>query len=82
VISADSRIVDVGKQESLLDEIFDNFLKGSSVFRNRDVLGHDYVPQDLPHRDDHIRHLAEILAPALKGSICSNALIYGKTAFA
>jgi len=69
----------VGKQESLLDQVFDNFLKGSSVFRNRDVLRHDYVPQDLPHRDDHIRHLAEILAPALKGSVCSNALIYGKT---
>lgn len=67
------------KQGSMLEEIFDNFLKGSGVFRNRQVLRHDHVPQSLPHREDHIRHLAEILAPALKGSLCSNALIYGKT---
>lgn len=67
------------EQNSMVQEIFDNFLKGSEVFRDRDVLRHDYVPEVLPHRADHIRHLAEILAPALKGSLCSNALIYGKT---
>jgi len=66
-------------QDKMMQGIFDNFLKGSKIFKDREVLRHDYVPEVLPHRADYIRHLAEILAPALKGSLCSNALIYGKT---
>jgi len=66
-------------QENILQEIFDNFLRGSTVFKRREALRHDYVPDSLPHREDHIRHLAEILAPALRGLLSSNVLIYGKT---
>jgi cell division control protein 6 len=66
-------------QENALDEIFNGFLKGSAVFRNREALRHDYVPESLPHREEQIRHLGEMLAPSLRGSICSNILIYGKT---
>ena len=66
-------------KKNVLDEVFDKFLRGSTVFRNREVLRHDYVPENLPHRREHIRYLGEILAPALRGSLCSNALIYGKT---
>jgi len=69
----------VDSQRGILEEVFSNFLKGSSVFRSREALRHDYVPESLPHREDHIRYLGEILAPALKGSLCSNTLIYGKT---
>ena len=64
---------------SPVDEVFDQFLKGNTIFKNRDVLRHDYVPEKLPHREEEIRTLASILAPALKGQKCSNVFIYGKT---
>ncbi|MCX8171226.1 MAG: ORC1-type DNA replication protein, partial [Candidatus Bathyarchaeota archaeon] len=66
-------------QENILDEIFAHFLKGSKIFKNREVLRHDYVPDNLPHRREEILRLAEITAPALRGSPCSNVFIYGKT---
>jgi cell division control protein 6 len=66
-------------QKSILEEVFDNFLKGSRVFRTREALRHNYIPEHLPHRGEHIRYLGEVLAPALKGSLSSNVLIYGKT---
>ena len=65
--------------DNILDEVFTRFLEGSKIFRNREVLRHDYIPEKLPHREEQIRYLGEILAPALKGSLCSNVLIYGKT---
>jgi len=64
---------------SSVEEVFEHFLRGSSIFRNRDVLRHDYVPERLPHREAEIRILAGILAPALGGQKCSNVFIYGKT---
>ncbi|RLI11385.1 cell division control protein Cdc6, partial [Candidatus Bathyarchaeota archaeon] len=62
-----------------VDEVFERFLNGSPIFKNRDVLRHDYVPDRLPHREDEIRTLAAILAPALRGQKCSNVFIYGMT---
>jgi len=62
----------------VLDTIFDRFLNRARIFRNRDVLRHDYIPSHLPHRDNEIRHVGEIVAPALQGCRCSNLFIYGK----
>ncbi len=59
--------------------IFENILTSPKIFKNRDVLRHTYTPDDLPHRDEQIRMLASILAPALRGETPSNVLIYGKT---
>ena len=67
------------EQRSVLDDVFDSFLKGSTTFKNREALRHNYIPNNLPHREEHIRYIGQILAPSLKGSLCSNALIYGKT---
>ena len=64
---------------STLDEVFDRFLNGNTIFRNREVLRHDYVPEKLPHRETEIKHLGSIVAPTLKGYRCSNVFIYGKT---
>ena len=64
---------------TVLDDVFQRFLKGSSVFVDRDVLRHDYVPENLPHREEQIRCFGEIVVPVLRGSRCSNAFIYGKT---
>lgn len=59
--------------------VFDGFLNGKRLLRNREVLRHDYVPETLPHRETQIRFLGETVAPVLKGERCSNIFIYGKT---
>ncbi|MEM2631542.1 MAG: ORC1-type DNA replication protein [Candidatus Bathyarchaeia archaeon] len=64
---------------SLLDEVFNKFVNDSSIFKDRDVLRHDYLPERLPHREAQIKRLGETIAPVLKGSRCSNIFIYGKT---
>lgn len=63
----------------ILDDVFLRFVKGASVFRDREVLRHDYLPDRLPHREDQIRRLGETVAPVLKGARCSNVFIYGQT---
>ena len=67
------------KETNVLDGVFNQFLQSACVFRDREILRHDYVPENLPHREEQIRFLGEIVAPVLKGERCSNILIYGKT---
>ncbi|EQD46712.1 orc1/cdc6 family replication initiation protein, partial [mine drainage metagenome] len=51
----------------------------SELFRgSREVLRESFVPARLPHREEQTRLVAEILAPALRGDLPSNLLIYGK----
>ena len=69
----------VGDNYDILDNVFENFIKGPTIFRNRDVLRHDYLPDRLPHREEQIRLLGSTVAPVLKESRCSNVFIYGKT---
>ncbi|MEM1852068.1 MAG: orc1/cdc6 family replication initiation protein, partial [Acidilobaceae archaeon] len=51
----------------------------SKIFRDREKLLPDYVPEALPHRDAEIRKVASVLAPALRGEKPSNLFIYGLT---
>jgi cell division control protein 6 len=62
-----------------LEALFDRFMNGSSIFNDREVLRHDFIPENLPHRENEILKLGAILAPALRGAKCSNVFIYGKT---
>ena len=64
---------------SILDDVFDNFVNNIRLFKDREVLRHDYIPDKLPHREDQIRLLGETVAPVLKDARCSNIFIYGKT---
>jgi cell division control protein 6 len=64
---------------NILNDIFENFIKGAKLFRDREVLRHDYLPVKLPHRENQIRLLGEAVAPVLKDARCSNIFIYGKT---
>ncbi len=64
---------------NILDDVFENFLKGAKLFRDREVLRHDYLPEKLPHRESQIRLLGGAVAPVLKNARCSNIFIYGKT---
>jgi cell division control protein 6 len=62
-----------------LEDVLKKALQRPRIFVNREVMRSDYVPNKLPHRDEHIRRLGEILSPALSLSKPSNAFIYGKT---
>mgnify|MGYP005663256145 CR=1 FL=1 len=67
------------KSQDRLDSLFEKFMGDSPIFLDRDVLSHDFIPDELPHREEEIFRLASILAPSLKGVKCSNLFIYGKT---
>lgn len=64
---------------SVLDDVFDNFVKSAKLFKDREVLRHDYLPEKLPHREDQIRLLGSTVAPVLRDARSSNIFIYGKT---
>ncbi len=66
------------KQQTLQD-IFSNYVQNQTVFKNKDVLSPDYIPEMTIHRDEQIKQLASILSPALRGLKVSNVFIYGKT---
>jgi archaeal cell division control protein 6 len=64
---------------NILDDVFEKFVNGAKLFKDREVLRHDYVPEKLPHREEQIRVLGQAVAPILKDARCSNIFIYGKT---
>ncbi|MGC9012136.1 Cdc6/Cdc18 family protein [Thermogladius sp.] len=64
----------------IIDELVKNLKAPSTkIFKNREILHPEYVPEVLPHRENEIRRLAEILVVALRGERPSNALLYGLT---
>ncbi len=69
----------VNVMEKPLDKLFDKFLQGQGIFKDRDALRPTYVPEDLPFRDEQMGRLGSILGPALRGAPPSNILCYGKT---
>jgi cell division control protein 6 len=64
---------------NILDDVFEKFVNGAKLFKDREVLRHDYLPEKLPHREEQIRLLGETVAPVLRDARCSNIFIYGKT---
>jgi len=64
---------------AILDSVFEKFVNGAKLFKDREVLRHDYLPDKLPHREEQIRRLGETVAPVLRDARCSNIFIYGKT---
>ena len=62
-----------------MDNLFEGLISGGGIFANKEVLRSTYVPEKLPHRNEQITGLADILSSALKGETPSNILIYGKT---
>ena len=65
--------------ENGLEGFFGVFMKKESVFFDKKTLQPTYNPETVLHREDQIKQIANILAPALKGDKPSNILIYGKT---
>jgi len=64
---------------NILDDVFEKFVNDANLFKDREVLRHDYIPEKLPHREEQIQLLGQTVAPVLKDARCSNIFIYGKT---
>lgn len=62
-----------------LDGFFENYLTRESLFLDKKTLQSAYTPTEIPHREDQIQGIAEILAPCLKLEKPSNLFVYGKT---
>ena len=58
---------------------FENFLKDNHIFTNKKMLQSNYYPESIVHRDEFVKEIASILAPALKSDRPSNLFVYGKT---
>jgi len=63
---------------NIIDEVLSS-LRKSLIFRNREILLPDYVPEELPHRETQIKRLVEILSPIMRGEKPNNIFIYGLT---
>jgi cell division control protein 6 len=67
-------------EEKKEKSIFEKYMeKRNILIKNRNILQSSYIPEQLPHRDEQIKKIAEILAPCLNRDKPSNILIYGKT---
>ncbi len=64
--------------EVSLQNMFEEFLSRVSIFVNKDALTSSYEPSEIPHRNDQMRQLVQILTPLLRKMTSSNVLIYGK----
>src|SRR5712691_5344201 len=61
------------------ESIFQPYIGSRPIFKiDRDILRPAFVPDRLPHREDQVDQLAQILATALRGERPSNVLIFGK----
>src|SRR2546428_10717076 len=62
------------------ESIFQPYIGSRPIFKmDRDILRPSFVPDRLPHREEQVDQLAQILATALRGDRPSNILIFGKT---
>jgi cell division control protein 6 len=66
------------KGDQLLEHVLDQYLQAPNIFKNREALRHDFIPNSLPHREAQIERLGRILASITKGSRPSNIFVYGK----
>jgi len=72
-------LVNLEKSDDEIGEFFEVFLDSKPLFNNKKVLQLRYFPETIPHREEQIKNLAQILAPALRQEKPSNLFIYGKT---
>src|SRR5436309_12432935 len=62
------------------ESIFQPYIGSRPIFEmHLDILRPAFVPDRLPHREDQVDQLAQILATALRGERPSNVLIFEKT---
>ncbi|MFH1133919.1 MAG: ORC1-type DNA replication protein [Nanoarchaeota archaeon] len=62
-----------------LTNFFESFLNKGLIFESKKALQAAYTPEHVIHRDEQIRQIASMLAPALRMDKPSNLFMYGKT---
>ncbi len=65
--------------EKGLNDFFEGYLKKNFLFKDRKILQANYMPENISYRENEIKQIAGILAPALKLEKPSNIFVYGKT---
>jgi cell division control protein 6 len=60
-----------------LNQIFTQYIQKKSIFKNKESLTDHYVPDQIIHRENEIRQIAETLAPGLRAEKVSNVFLYG-----
>ena len=66
-------------KEKGLVVFFEQYLEKQPIFKNKNIIQSNHTPEQIPHRDEQIHTLANILAPTLRAEKPSNIFIYGKT---
>ncbi len=62
------------------ESIFKQYMdKTIPLIKNKKTLQSSYIPEQLPHREQQINEIVEIVAPSLVKDKPSNILIIGKT---
>ena len=59
-----------------MSDIIEDELFSSSVIKDLHTLDFDYVPEELPHRTEQLRRLAQLFKPLLN-KVSQNAVIKG-----
>jgi len=60
----------------LMRDVIEDEMLSSSVVKDMNALDFDYIPEELPHRDEQLRFLAQMFKPALS-CISQNVVIKG-----
>ena len=67
------------KSRDEIDDFFEEFMESKPIFNDKAVLQSNYYPDKIQHREEYLKDIAKILAPALRSERPSNIFIYGKT---
>lgn len=62
-----------------LRSFFTDYMAKESIFTNKNLLTHSYIPEQILHRDEQISSIARIMAPALRMEQPSNIFVFGTT---
>ncbi len=60
----------------LMRDVIEDEMLSSSVVKDMNALDFDYIPEELPHRDEQLRFLAQMFKPTLS-CISQNVVIKG-----
>jgi cell division control protein 6 len=62
-----------------LRNFFSEYMAKESIFIDKKLLTHNYIPEQILHRDEQITTIAHILAPSLRMEPPSNIFVFGTT---
>jgi len=61
----------------VIDDLFSSYLESPGVFRDKNVLTSNFIPKKITHREEQIKQLASVVAPALRGYRPNNVFVFG-----